>query len=150
MNALLLGCLCLGSFLPVHAQDARPPVKSSIVVVQTPDSAAVALRKVATALVAQGYTVDKLDTQFCTLLMAPKAMAQQYNPVLTVRAAASPGTNSVIKISGDYKVDYGNTHFTTRAEYAGSETGNNKTAFRELQKAAVAAYPSGQLSYIKQ
>jgi hypothetical protein len=135
-----------------HAQGtpAKPKPKDNVVLVQTPDSAATALKRLARALVSKGYTVDKLDGEFFTLLTAPKAMPQQYNPVFVVRAIASPGINSTIKLTGEYSVNYGATHFTTKTEYAGSETGNNKTAFRELQQAAAVAYPQGQVSYTKE
>lgn len=143
--------LLLCPFLSVYGQSPITPLhKANTIIIQTPDSATMALRKLATAFVAQGYTVDKLDAQFYTLLMAPKAMDNTYHPVLTIRATAQPGGNSLVKLMADYKVDYGNTHFSAKAEYAGSESGNNKTAFREMQQAARAAYPNGQISYGKQ
>jgi hypothetical protein len=145
LSALL--CVSPGKHL-AFGQAIKPTPKANAVVIQTPDSAAVALRHLAQAFVAQGYAVDKLDTQFLTLTLAPKTLSGNYSPVITIRANASQGVNSTVRIMGDYRANAGAIQVAGRAQYVGSTTGTNKIAFSELQKAAF-AYPSGKVSYAK-
>lgn len=152
MRNLLLACLLspLG-FLTAHAQGATPTpkAKDNLVLIQTPDSAATALKKLALAFVAQGYTVDKLDREFLTLTLAPKVLAIKHSPALTVHAQASKGTNSSLRLSGTYKGFIGSLPIEDIAKYEGVNWGLNSRTFHELQKAAL-AYPAGQVSYAKQ
>lgn len=150
MKQLAVALLALAPlFAHAQAPISAPKPKDNVVLIQTPDSAATALRNLAIVFVAQGYTINKLDKEFLTLLMEPKTLAHSYNPVLTIRAAASQQTASLLRLSGAYKASAGSIQVASPAEYMGSETGTNKTAFRELQKAAL-AYPGGQVSYAKE
>ena len=97
---------------------------------------------------AQGYTVEKLDAQFLTLILAPKTLPVKFNPVLTVRAATKAGAASELAVSADYRVEYGDIRFSRTAEFTGSESGCTKQAFRAIEKVAL-TYPSGKVSYSK-
>ena len=149
MKTVLLLCALSVCFAAVGQTAPRPALKDNVVLVQTPDSAATALRKLATVFVSQGYTVDKLDTQFMTLALSPKMVPNHYNPSLTVQAHATPGGNSVLKIEGQYKGFAGDVPLGNFAQYSGNNNGCNSACFRELQKAAF-AYPAGLVSYSRQ
>ena len=145
-----LFCLCLFfCTFRVAGQTAKPPHQATVVVVQTPDSAAVALRKLATIFVAQGYTVERLDNTFFTLTLAPKLVKNIYQPMLSVKAVASAGGSSTVRVSGVWQALVLGAPLTKAASYEGSASGTNRSTFAELQQAAN-AYPAGVVSYSKQ
>jgi hypothetical protein len=149
MKTLLAFCVAFLSLGAVRGQ-TLPVAKANVVLIQTPDSAATALRKLAAVFVAQGYTVERLDTQFFTLVLAPKMLTVRYNPTLTARAHATAGANSTLSISGDYKgFVMGDVPLFGFAQFYGSAGTCNKTCFAQLQQAAV-AYPGGRVTYAKQ
>ena len=149
MKTALLLCALSVSLAAVGQTTPLPAWKDNLVLVQTPDSAATALRKLATVFVGQGYTVEKLDREFLTLALAPKMVPNKYNPSLTVQAHATPGGNSVLKIEGQYKGFAGDIPLGNLAQFTGNNNLCNSACFRELQKAAL-AYPAGQVSYGRQ
>lgn len=148
VKSLIAALLICFAFV-AHGQAAKPMLKANTVVIQTPDSAAVALRKLAQAFVAQGYTVDKLDTQFLTLLLAPKILAVKYSPAFTVRASATAGSKSTLRLTGEYKATAGDVPLMNIAQYEGTEWGLNSRCFRAMEKVAL-TYPAGQIGYAKQ
>jgi len=149
MKPVLLLCALFVCFAAVGQTAPVPAWKDNVVLVQTPDSAATALRKLATVFVSQGYTVEKLDREFLTLALAPKMVPNKYNPMLTVQAHATAGGNSALKIEGHYKGFSGDVPLDNFAQFTGNNNLCNSACFRELQKAAL-AYPAGQVSYGRQ
>lgn len=151
MKALLLTLALSAQFLTAHGQapQAKPKAKDSLVLIQTTDSAVVALKKVATIFVTQGYTVEKLDTQFLTLTLAPKTLTIKNNPMLSVRASASKGANSILTLTGEYKAMLGEVALNGLAKFEGVEWGLNSKCFRAIESIAL-TYPSGQVLYGKQ
>lgn len=147
MKALLLALIASAS--SAHAQAVKPPAKSNVVVVQTADSAAAALDKLAQAFVAQGYTVDKLDARFLTLTLAPKTLPTAFAPVLLARATASRGANSKIQLAGEYRATVMGRLINGPAEMQGSEKGVPMSGFRALEKVAL-SYPRGRVSYARE
>jgi hypothetical protein len=128
---------------------AKPRQKDNMVVIQTPDSANVALATLARAFVAQGYTVDKLDAQFLTLRLAPKTLATTFAPVLLARATATAGANSSLRVTGEYRAIAMGRPLNGLAEMQGSEKGVAVSSFRALEKVAL-SYLGGKVSYTNQ
>ena len=148
MKKLLLLAL-LASFT-AHAQTGPPSPNDNLVLVQTPDSAVAALKKLAVAFVAQGYKVAKLDTQFLTLTLKPKILrSSSDDPLLLVKASAAPGANSTLTITAEYQILDTSPRLNGYAEIRGNERGAPLSSFRALQKVAL-TYPAGQVSYGKQ
>jgi hypothetical protein len=98
--SLLAFTLC-GRSASAQAQ-AGPKKKDSVVLIQTPDSAVTALRKLGQASVAQGYTIEELDKEFLTLTVAPKVLAVKASPRLSARASATEGASSTLRVTGDF------------------------------------------------
>ena len=146
MKTFLL-CVLLACGLQAAAQ-VSPALKSTVVAVQTPDSAVAALQKFGALLVQRGYTVDKFDKQFLTLTTTPKLVAQRDNPTLSVRVVATPGANSTLRVNGEYKATILNVPLTEPAQYTGKNGSCSTACFKELQGAAL-AYPAGKVSYTK-
>ena len=124
-------------------------LEDNVVLVQTPDSAATALRKLATVFVSQGYTVEKLDREFLTLTLAPKTLNGAFSPILLARASATPGPNSALRLMGDFKAVVLGHNVNDAAKVYGTEKGISINSFRAIEKAAL-AYPAGQVSYGRQ
>ena len=144
---LLLCCLtCLGVSAQTILQ-ATPPPDADVLMIQTPDTRQDALGQVSQALTRQGYRVEKVDRQLMTLLIQPKAVSSSPTPILlTLRARATAGPESILTLQGDYTVPGKKT--TGVARYAADQRSGSRVAFDHLQKAA-AAYPAGKLLYGK-
>jgi hypothetical protein len=147
MKSLLLS-VCLLLSLGASAQSAKPASKDNTVLIQTPDSASTALRKLAAAFTQRGYTVSKLDTEFLTLTLEPKLVAHKTSPTLAVRAIASPGAFATLRMAGEYQVVIFNQPLREAVYFSGNNNSCNAACFRELQRAA-AAYPQGKVTYAK-
>jgi hypothetical protein len=149
MKTFLVFCLLACGLRAAGQVSPTPPKRANAVLVQTPDSAAVALRRFATALVSQGYVIEKLDAQFLTLITAPRVIEGQCMQRLIVRAVAAAGPNSGLCISGDYTATILGQPYSGIAQYSGENKGCNTSSFRALERAA-RAYPAGRVSYAKQ
>jgi hypothetical protein len=124
---------------------ATPFKGANTVCVQTPDSAVQALRKLATILVAQGYTIAKVDTEYLTLRTDPRT-TPGYSTLLTLKATASPGAASLLAISGEMVVNTMNYTANNTMQYGGS--GFWKATFQEAESAA-RKYPGGAVAYYR-
>lgn len=147
MKKLLVFCLLLVG-IAAKAQGVSPMNKASVIVVQTPDSANTALKKLAQLFVERGYVVEKLDKEFHTLLLAPKVIVHQYSPVLTIRVNASGGAQATARLSGEYRAVVMGAVLAEQVAYSGHDKSCIGVCFQELQKTAL-AYPSGKVSYAK-
>ncbi len=148
MKNLLLAGLLACFMGAAHAQ-AQPKKGDNLVLIQTPDSAGVALKKLVQAFVVQGYTVEKYDGQFYTLTLAPKTLLSTFSPILLARASATNGAKSTLRLSGEYRAVVMNHPLNDVVEMKGSEKGIPTSGFRALEKVAL-TYPGGQVSYGKQ
>ncbi|MGI4871484.1 MAG: hypothetical protein ACRYFX_09935 [Janthinobacterium lividum] len=150
MKSLLLTALVLlPAFAYAQATHPKPQPKDDLILIQTQDSSATALKKLAQVFVSQGYTVEKLDREFLTLTLAPKTLAVRNSPALTARATATAGASSTLRLTGEYKAFIGSIPANDVAQLGGSENGLYSRTFRALEAAAL-TYPGGQVSYGKQ
>ncbi|GAB2958963.1 hypothetical protein GCM10027048_27680 [Hymenobacter coalescens] len=123
----------------------QPFKKANVILVQTPDSPAVALRNLARVLVQQGYTIQRLDEQMGTLRTDPRSLPKGFSPTLTIVALATK--SGTLALRGEFVIDaatLGRVSYTT--EFVGMENAANKLTFREVEKAAK-AYPGGRVQY---
>ncbi|NVO33273.1 hypothetical protein [Hymenobacter lapidiphilus] len=92
-TTILLIALVLASLL-TQAQAAFAPLPfkgANLILIQTPDSANVALDKIGRALVARGYTIKAFDKQFHTLLTEPlQVRTGAFPTTMTVKAIGRP------------------------------------------------------------
>ncbi|MGI4871502.1 MAG: hypothetical protein ACRYFX_10025 [Janthinobacterium lividum] len=149
MKKLLVALLLTPIFAHAQATHATPQKSDNLILIQTPDSSATALKKLAQVFVSQGYTTEKLDREFLTLTLAPKTLAVKNSPALMARATATAGASSTLRLTGEYKAFIGSIPANDVARYEGVEWGLNSRTFRALEAAAL-TYPGGQVSYGKQ
>lgn len=146
----LLAFLFLNSIAALaQTPSVTPQRKDNVILVQTADSAVTALKKLGQAFAAQGYTIDKLDKEFLTLTVSPKAVSGKANIMLSARANATQGANSVLHVTGDFTGSVAGRPTGGSAYYLPSAFQVQSAAFHALQKVII-TYPSGQLSYTKQ
>lgn len=152
MKALLFaGLLALPAARSAQAQSwhPKPKARDNLILIQTADSATLALRKLGQVFGAQGFTIDKLDETLLTLTLAPKTLPLSYHPVLYIGARADRSASSNLTLRADYRAASRGIRVGSPAEYVGGESGITKTCFRMLEKAAL-AYPGGYVSYGRQ
>lgn len=149
MKAAYFFSLALGlTGYVAHAQ-SQPQKGDNIILVQTQDSATVALKKLGQLFVAQGFTVERYEPQLNSLVLSPKTLPSTLSPTLLARATASSGPNSTLRLFGEYQVRVLGKPVNDIVEIKGSEKGVPISGYRALQKVAI-AYPGGTVSYGKQ
>jgi len=149
MKTLLLVAL-LASSICATAQTAPAPFKgANIILIQTPDSANVALKKMASAFVVSGFMPEKLDTELHSLTTQPKTFGKTTPAVFAykVMARRTPGGGTTLEITGDCTVQVGLQPVVSSMQwYKGTPTQQNKVCFNEAEKAAK-AYLGGVVKY---
>lgn len=138
---LLLPCFCFGQVV-----SDKPFKKANVIVVQTSDSLNVALRTFGQALVARGYTIKSLDTNFHTLLTEPKQVRGGTMP-MTIVVRATPAANG-FAVTAESSMDLsglgaGAQPKTQRLVVSGEKP---KGPLVEVIEAAK-AYPGGWVGY---
>lgn len=111
--------------------------KANAMLIQTPDSPRVALRKLAAVLQERGYVVEKIDDELNSLVTRGKAL-RRTTALLTINAFFAP---QGIVLRGQYHLEAAGVVVDNPAEFTGMEGGTNKVAFREVE-AIAKAYPS--------
>jgi|GEM_PF-7049250 len=144
-NLLLSLLLLLIGFGNASAQSASYPLKkASVIVVRTDDSLAVAYNKLARALVAAGYGIEKSDKDIAYIQTIPLATAE--------RKAVSVGTRiallrqpqcTAIEIRGTYFID---TPLGTPIKNIGQGGSATQAAWNALERVA-RLYPGGIIAY---
>lgn len=145
---LLLGLLCVCWALGARGQAAAVPFKgANVLVIQTPDSAAAALRKLAQCFVAAGYNVDKLDTDLLYLTTASSAKGQLTPAGFAYRATAADRVGgALISLSGGYTVQAGLRSMYDTMSWTPSKMWQGRVCFDEAQRVAI-SYPGGIITY---
>ncbi|SNR92491.1 hypothetical protein [Hymenobacter mucosus] len=98
---LSLFTLPVGAF--AQTVSSQPFKKANIILIQTPDSGVVALKKIGALLVDKGFVIQKLDTDFNTLTTEPKQIKSGVTPTtLTVKVTTK---GALLRLSGWAAVD---------------------------------------------
>jgi hypothetical protein len=148
MRNLLLACF-LSFSVCASAQTAASPFKgANIILIQTPDSASAALKKMAGAFLLAGFVPDKLDTELGYLTTQPKSFGQMTPAVFTYKvvARANPPGGAILELSGEYTVPLGLRSLTSSMHWYKGNLTQDKACFNEAEKAAK-AYPGGIVQY---
>ncbi|WP_375437502.1 hypothetical protein [uncultured Hymenobacter sp.] len=121
-----------------------PFKKANAILIQTPDTGRVALRRLASLLQERGYSVDQLNYDLHSLSTKPKTVGKS-GLVLSVTALYQPAG---LLLRGQYQVPALNMSVPGVAEFSGMEGGANKLSFRELETIGKAYYPEAKLEYL--
>jgi hypothetical protein len=146
---ILALALSLGAQAQRKLMSEMPFKKANGVLIATSDSALVALKKVGSTLIQQGYTIKNFDKDFFTILTEPKDISKPAYPTsIVVRAAAVPeGVALTAEFTMDLRViSPTSERVVRRVECTGKEP---KGLFLSLVNIAK-AYPNGQVKYIQQ
>ncbi|UOQ51721.1 hypothetical protein [Hymenobacter cellulosivorans] len=152
MKTLLLAVSLLFATLTLRAQSAANPVsatpykRANAVLVITSDSASVALKKLGAILVAKGYNIKKLDTDFNTITTEPKAvMGTQWYTVIAIRGAATPtGISLSAEVTTEIRaISPGSEHTVTRV----FSNGKKPTGYFRWLMEIAASYPGATVHY---
>ena len=148
MKTLLLLCLLLpfaGRAQPTPAPPAgqeSPTVfkRANLLVIHTPDSAKVALRKVAGLLQARGFSIDRLDYDLLSVSTKPKPFANSSQHTMQVLGVAEGGT---VRLSATWHGQMGSISVDEPAAFTNAAS---KRAFAELEETGK-AYPGASVGY---
>ncbi|MGY2133657.1 hypothetical protein ACW9KT_15615 [Hymenobacter sp. HD11105] len=138
--ALLFALLC--SFASLAQTNQTAPFKgANVIVIQTSDSAHIALKKLTVAFAEHDYVIEPSNSEIIALTSKPRSLPGNAMPVVTVMATATQGG---IAIRSQYTVTMlGAGTSTGTGQYTGCEKCPNKLVFREGETVAK-SYPSAQ------
>ena len=150
MKSLLLVALLVASVCATAQTTPAPFKGANIILIQTPDSANVALKKMASAFVVSGFVPEKLDTELRYLTTRPKTFGKTTPAVFAYKVLArrTPGGGTTLEITGDCTVQVDAQPVVTSMQWNKSTTPTqqNKVCFNEAEKAAK-AYLGGVVKY---
>ncbi|MBC6988930.1 hypothetical protein [Hymenobacter sp. BT491] len=149
-NLLALLAILLCS-LGVRAQSvpATQPFKgANTIVIQTQDSARVALKKFAQCLIQSGNLPESAQSNMGFITSRPTPVGNSVNTTtLTINGAVSEAYPATLTLTGP--ITYGfmdSKPLSGKATFDGAENAPRKKAFREMERVA-RLYPAGALHY---
>lgn len=155
MKPALLSLLLLAS-VPALAQTAPPVGQESTepfkganeILIHTPDSTSVALKKLAREMIVAGIEPDKIEPEIGYLTTKPKAVGQLTPASFSYKVVSSsePG-GTLLRITGDYTVKLNMVSSMTNPMYwVKGNLLQAKQCFVAIQPVAL-AYPGGKVAY---
>jgi hypothetical protein len=157
---LLAGLLLTGA--PVFAQgspalgpETTEPFKGATsLMVHTQDSANVAYKKLANALLAAGYGIEKSDKELGFISTAARP-APKYNMLYACKFYVKPtATGSDIQVSGNFTLPGAAAAASFMAgestiTYRGGANSTLMVCWRAMEQAARSAYPVAPVTYVR-
>ena len=130
------------------AEMTEPFKGANTILIHTTDSAAVALKKFARALILAGIEPDRIDAEIGYLTTKGKAIGTLTPAVYAYRVVSTPERGgTVLTISGDYTVRVGLTGgITAPMRWTPGNGNQGKGCFAVVEPAAL-AYPGGRIWY---
>lgn len=163
MKAYLLAGLLIGTAPalvqkaappPVTGQESAKPFKgANVILVSTSDSAAVAYKKIAAAILGAGYTIDRADKELGFISTKPRP-TPKLNGLHAIRIAIMPmPAGASIQLRSSFSMPGAAAVSPIMAgELETTFRGSNGSLFmicwNELQRLAQ-SYPNGQITYTK-
>lgn len=164
MKHLLLALMPFLFIMPVMAQMQPPPPTiaelaagqesatpfkgANVILLHTPDSSAVALKKMARALILAGIEPDKLEIEIGYLTTKGKAVGQLTPAMFQYKVVSSPEPGgTLLTITGDFTVRISLVSSMTVPMHWTPGNGNQgKICFATIEPVAL-SYPKGRIGY---
>jgi hypothetical protein len=155
MKHLLLAVLLLATAptlaqtTPPAGQEAIQPFKgANEILIHTPDSTGVALKKMARALIVAGIEPDKVDAEIGYITTKGKSVGQMTTATFNYRIVATPEpSGTLLSITGDYTVGLNAVRAMTNPMYwVKGNLLQVKQCFITIEPVAQ-SYPGGRVGY---
>jgi hypothetical protein len=146
---LLASIPALAQAVPPAGQEAAQPFKgANEILIHTPDSAGVALKKMARTLIVAGIEPDKVDAEIGYITTKGKSVGQMTPATFNYRIVATPEpSGTLLSITGDYTVGLNAARTMTNPMYwVKGNLLQAKQCFITIEPVAQ-AYPGGRLGY---
>lgn len=137
-------------FLPFDCVAQSAPLKgANTIVIQTRDSASVALRKLTQSLISTGSIPDNADAKLGYITTRATKIGNTVNPaMLTINGVVSDAYPAVVTLTGMFTYSFmDGPPISAKTSFAGGENGPSKRCFRQMEKAAKAYEGAQEIRY---